>query len=31
METYAYKTNTDLVSEKDVITCNNVIKQYENR
>ena len=26
-ETYAYGTSKDLVSEKEVIKCNNIIKQ----
>ena len=29
METYAYKTSTDLVSDKEEIKCNNIIKQYK--
>ena len=29
-ETYAYGTSKDLVSEKEVIKCNNIIKQYKN-
>ena len=28
METYAYGTSKDLVSEKKEIKCNNIIKQY---
>ena len=27
METYAYETSKGLVSEKEVIKCNNIIKQ----
>ena len=30
IETYAYGTNKDLVSEKEEIKCNNIIKQYRN-
>ena len=30
IETYAYGTSKDLVSEKEVIKCNNIIKQYKN-
>ena len=30
IETYAYGTNKDLVSEKGEIKCNNIIKQYKN-
>ena len=29
METYAYGTSKDLVSEKEEIKCNNIIKQYK--
>ena len=29
IETYAYGTNKDLVSEKEEIKYNNIIKQYE--
>ena len=29
IETYAYGTNNDLVSEKKEIKCNNIIKQYK--
>ena len=29
-ETYAYGTSKDLVSEKEEIKCNNIIKQYRN-
>ena len=29
IETYAYGTRKDLVSEKDDIKCNNIIKQYK--
>ena len=28
IETYAYGTKKDLVSDKEEIKCNNVIKQY---
>ena len=28
--TYAYGTSKDLVSEKEVIKCNNIIKRYKN-
>ena len=30
IETYAYGTSKDLVSEKEEIRCNNIIKQYKN-
>ena len=30
IETYAYGTSKDLVSEKEEIKCNNIIKQYNN-
>ena len=30
IETYAYGTSNDLVHEKEVIKCNNIIKQYKN-
>ena len=30
IETYAYETTKDLVSEKEVIKCNNIIKRYKN-
>ena len=30
IETYAFGTSKDLVSEKDEIKCNNIIKQYRN-
>ena len=30
IETYAYGTNKDLVSENEAIKCNNIIKQYKN-
>ena len=30
VETYAYGTSKDLVSEKEVIKCNNIIKRYKN-
>ena len=29
-ETYAYRTNEDLVSEREEIKCSNIIKQYKN-
>ena len=29
IETYAYETRIDLVSEKEEIKCNNIIKQYK--
>ena len=29
VETYAYGTSKDLISEKEVIKCNNIIKQYQ--
>ena len=29
IESYAYGTSTDLVSEKEEIKCNNTIKRYE--
>ena len=29
METYAYGTSKDLVSEKEVIKCNSIIKRYK--
>ena len=29
IESYAYETSTDLLSEKEEIKCNNVIKRYE--
>ena len=29
IETYAYVVNIDLVSEKEVIKCNNIIKRYK--
>ena len=28
--TYAYERSKDLVSEKEEIKCNNIIKQYKN-
>ena len=28
IETYAYGTSKDLVSEKEEIQCNNIIKQF---
>ena len=28
-ETYAYGTSKDLVSDKEEIKCNNIIKQYK--
>ena len=30
IETYAYGTSIDLVSEKEEIKCNNILKQYKN-
>ena len=30
IETYAYGTRKDLVTEKEDIKCNNIIKQYKN-
>ena len=30
IETYAYETNKDLVSEKEVTKCNHIIKRYKN-
>ena len=30
IETYAYGTSKDLVSEKEEIKYNNIIKQYQN-
>ena len=30
IETHAYGTSKDLVSEKEVIKCNNIVKQYKN-
>ena len=30
IETYAYGTSKDLVSEKKEIKCNNIIKHYKN-
>ena len=29
-ETHTYGTNQDLVSEKEEIKCNNIMKQYNN-
>ena len=29
VETYAYGTSKDLVSEKKVVKCNNIIKRYK--
>ena len=29
-ETYTFGTSKNLVSEKEVIKCNNIIKQYKN-
>ena len=29
METYVYGTNKDLLSEKEEIKCNNIIKKYK--
>ena len=30
IETYEYGTSKDLISEKEEIKCNNIIKQYKN-
>ena len=30
IETNAYETNKDLVSQKEMIKCNDIIKQYRN-
>ena len=30
IETYAYQTTRDLVSEKEEIKCNNKVKRYKN-
>ena len=30
IETYAYGTSKDIVSEKDKIKCSNIIKRYKN-
>ena len=30
IEAYAFETSKDLVSEKEEIKCNNIIKQYKN-
>ena len=30
MEAYAYGMSKDLLSEKEVIKCNNIIKWYKN-
>ena len=30
IESYAYGTSKDLVSKKEEIKCNNIIKQYKN-
>ena len=30
IETYGYGTSEDLVSEKELIKCNNIIKRYKN-
>ena len=30
IETYAYGTSKDLVSEKEEIKCNNIKKRYKN-
>ena len=30
IETYAYGTSKDLVSEKEKIKCNNIIQRYKN-
>ena len=31
IETYEYGTSKDIVSEKEYIKCNNIIKQYKKR
>ena len=31
IETYAYVTSKDLVSKKEEIKCNNIIKRYKKR
>ena len=31
IETYAYGKSKDLVSEKEKIKCNNIIKRYKNK
>ena len=30
IETYAYETSKVLLSEKELIKCNNIIKRYKN-
>ena len=30
IETYAFGTSTDLVSDKEEIQCNNIMKRYKN-
>ena len=30
IETYAYETSRDLVSQKEVIKCSNILEQYKN-
>ena len=30
IETYAYETSKDLISEEEEIKCNNITKQYKN-
>ena len=30
IETYAYGTSKDLVSDKEDIECNNIMKRYKN-
>ena len=30
IETYAYGTSKDLVSKKEQIKCNNILKRYKN-
>ena len=30
IESYAYRMNENLVSKKEEIKCNNIIKQYKN-
>ena len=30
IETYAYRASKDLVSEKEEIKCNSIVKRYKN-
>ena len=30
IETYVYRRSKDLVSEKEKVKCNNIIKRYKN-